>query len=289
MVTTVQRQQLAEATPYLSKRDYSDLPQRWKYLENTLCTKKKLRGTHEIIIVEKFKSVAIGFNHFGKKRPVVLYREYYKDFKDLKVGDTIRGVLGKMYVHVRSPTVIFTDLYVASVCNTALSGLFHEYDTYVSNGSLKVRDFTSEINQIELVYGREILFAEFGAILIPEKLSKIFSFGGLNEKKEVYGMGSIKYGINGFGENRYACWTFHLDFNIYVEQILYAKCVRGHFQIVPKADKKRRLAINTGALVARMVERDFGGNDTVRMFSNIIFLNFNDILSLNPGTNPGNI
>uniref|UniRef100_A0A914XYY6 Uncharacterized protein n=1 Tax=Panagrolaimus superbus TaxID=310955 RepID=A0A914XYY6_9BILA len=194
-----------------------------------------------------------------------------------------------MYCHVTSPTIIFTDIYVASVCNTALRGLFHEYDTYVSNGSLKIRDFTSEINQIELIYGREVLFAEFGAILIPRSLSPIFAFGGLNGKKEVYGMGSIKYGITGFAENRYACWTLHLDFSIYVQQILYAKCVRGQFQIVPKADKKRRLAINTGAMVVRMVERDFGGDDPVRMFPDITFFNFDNFLSLNPGNNPGNI
>uniref|UniRef100_A0A914Y7D8 Uncharacterized protein n=1 Tax=Panagrolaimus superbus TaxID=310955 RepID=A0A914Y7D8_9BILA len=283
MVTTVQHHELAafSCATYLSKHDYSDLPQHWKYLENTLFLNRKLRETYEIIIVEKFKNVAIGFNHFSKKRPVILYRETYKSFKSLKVGDVLKVILGKMYVHVKKPTLILTDLYVAHVCDIELNFLFHDYDTYVSNGSLKVRDFTSEINETQIINDYEVLFAEFGAIVIPKKLSKMFSAKRL---KDAFLMGSIKYCLTAIDENRFACWILHLDFTVYKQQIIYAKCVRGRFQIVPKADKKRRLALNTGTGIVRMVERGFVEvfDNPVRPFVDINFFNFNDILSLKP-------
>uniref|UniRef100_A0AC34GSU7 Uncharacterized protein n=1 Tax=Panagrolaimus sp. ES5 TaxID=591445 RepID=A0AC34GSU7_9BILA len=279
LVTALQHRQLSRHTSSISNHIFSDLPEHWKYLADTVRLEQLCRGHFDIVIVEKFKNIAIGFCHSTKKRPVVLYRQCYADFKSLKLGDCIKGVLGKMYIHVENPTLILTDLYVYHVSGEA-NLRSHVYESYVSSDVLKIRDFTSEISKIQKINDYDVLFSSFGAIILPNKLSKILSTKSL---KNTFIMGSIKYGLVGIAENRYACWTLHLDFAVYKKQILYAECVRGRIRIVPGADKKLRLLLDSGPKVVRMVEPGFVENvdNPVRRFDDINFVNFNDYLKIN--------
>uniref|UniRef100_A0A914YTV7 Uncharacterized protein n=1 Tax=Panagrolaimus superbus TaxID=310955 RepID=A0A914YTV7_9BILA len=72
-----------------------------------------------------------------------------------------------MHIYVKRPTLIFTDLYVSSVCD-ALSII----ETAVIMRNLKIRDFTFEIKKIEVIDGLEVILTDFGDIVIPEDISK---------------------------------------------------------------------------------------------------------------------
>ena len=61
----------------------------------------------------------------------------FRSFKTVKIGDILTVIIGKMYVDVKKPTLVLTDLYVKSV-NCLCSFRFHLYDTYLSNGLFKV-------------------------------------------------------------------------------------------------------------------------------------------------------
>uniref|UniRef100_A0AC34FVJ4 Uncharacterized protein n=1 Tax=Panagrolaimus sp. ES5 TaxID=591445 RepID=A0AC34FVJ4_9BILA len=166
-----------------------------------------------------------------------------RKFKSLKIDDCLRVILGKMYIHLEKPTRILTDLYVSCVCGEEIVRS-HVYESYVSNGVLKIRDFTSEIVKIQTINDYDILFPTFGAVILPKKLSKSL--------KNAFIIGSIKYGLVGISENRYACWTVHLDFTVFKKEMLYAQCVRGHIHIVPGVEKKLRLLLDSGPKVVRM-------------------------------------
>uniref|UniRef100_A0AC35GGQ3 Uncharacterized protein n=1 Tax=Panagrolaimus sp. PS1159 TaxID=55785 RepID=A0AC35GGQ3_9BILA len=240
-----------------SKHNFDDLPAHFMYLKNTLLINKfpfRSHGRTEIIIVEKYKNLAIGYSYVTAKRPVILFRETWEYFKSVELGDILLVELGKMYVHVEEPTLIFTDLY-AFIGKQREVREVHQYETRISRGLLKIINFTVEVSNIQQVNKHHVLFADFGAIIIPPKVYKSLQKCFVaKEHPNLFIIGEITYSLIGFAQQRYACWELAENFTVYRDGMLFAKSTHGVLQMVQKKEKRKRVTISTGRRIVRMAE-----------------------------------
>uniref|UniRef100_A0AC35FHN5 Uncharacterized protein n=1 Tax=Panagrolaimus sp. PS1159 TaxID=55785 RepID=A0AC35FHN5_9BILA len=267
-----------------SKHNFDDLPAHFIYLKNTLLINQfpfRSHGRTEIIIVEKYKNLAIGFSYGTAKRPVILFRESWKYFKSIKLGDILLVELGKMYVHVDEPTLIFTDLY-GFIGKQREVREMHPYETRVSRGLLKIINFTVEVSTIQQINKHYVLFADFGAIVIPPKVYKsLQKYLVAKEHPSFFIVGEITYSLIGFAQQRYACWELGENFTVYRDAKIFAKSNRGVLQMVQKKEKRKTVHISTGRRIVRMAEPNVSKNvKTLQINFKCDFLNLSDFIAV---------
>uniref|UniRef100_A0A914QHV9 Uncharacterized protein n=1 Tax=Panagrolaimus davidi TaxID=227884 RepID=A0A914QHV9_9BILA len=184
-----------------------------------------------------------------------------------------------MYVHVDQPTLIFTDLYAFIGKQREVRELY-PYETRISRGLLKIYslnivitvilllpnieqfmskfqiiNFTVNVSTIQQINKHHILFADFGAIIIPPEVYKsLQKYLVAKEQSSLSIVGEITYSLIGFAEQRYACWQLGENFTVYRDTMLFAKSTRGVLQMVQKKDKRKKVLISTGYRTVRMAE-----------------------------------
>uniref|UniRef100_A0A914YUM4 Uncharacterized protein n=1 Tax=Panagrolaimus superbus TaxID=310955 RepID=A0A914YUM4_9BILA len=283
MISTFTRRELLppNLNAEFSKNDFTDLPEHWKYLENFLLINKFPFGhaPTEIIIVEKYKSLAIGFNYNLAKRPVVLYRHCYKYFKNIKKGDIVKVKLGKMYLHVEEqPTIIFTDLYCLVIHSISP---FWGYEIISSNKVVEVKNLTFHVTNIKRINQFHVIYAAFGAVVIPSELS---NFLCTKISEDIMIVGTVRYCIHGLSHRLYACWELNDTFNVYKNEILFIKCIKGNF--ILEFAKRRRIAFYNGKQKCRMVEKRYvEEEEALKIFKihiDLSFVNLENFVKLKP-------
>uniref|UniRef100_A0AC34FTB1 Uncharacterized protein n=1 Tax=Panagrolaimus sp. ES5 TaxID=591445 RepID=A0AC34FTB1_9BILA len=262
-----------------SKYNFTDLPEHWKYLENFLLLNKFPFGHDptEIVIVEKYKSLAIGYNYNLAKRPVVLYRHCYKYFKNIKVGDLLMVKLGKMYINCYKTTIIFTDLYCL------VTNYIHQQSGYetISNGeTVEIKNLLFPIGDIKRINQFDVIYADFGAVIIPSELAKVLCIF-----PDSFVCCTVRYCIHGLSHTHFACWKLDCTFDIYKNKILFMKCINGNF--IRESEKRKRIAFFNGRQTCRMVEMKYieeekEVHELVQMKKDLPFINLDAFIKLNP-------